>query len=693
MSSAEADLNASDQLAMSEDINDLDRLFAACERQNGMLINEDGMQAYENEHGQVQHVDVEAKEDVAIAAEIAAVDLAKRLDSLSVEHVTNIRRSISEMVESKINATAQKTSTYCAQLATNHHEYLDMMEHMSAKVEPPIPFTPFDAFSEAEREDLLEKGADAKSLEGRVIRNWQARSLPPLQFPNIHLPVSIECDGADTSKSGSSIPGRAVWPMAQSVVDKDFWLAKANARNAAMGIGSTPGKLGRELQRARGKIRTTRWKHPSERARVEKGIKALKGLELARKFARSGAPKPPIAPLLQPAYSLLDGTVSATVANRYQGHAGRSNLATDMKILKAKCDQYPKEIIAYRERRSKHDKFVAAREQTLARNKAIALDSIKYLGTHHPDRGLWMRNMEPIRAKISAAFKPPSFADPVMPKSTLLSRREENAKAAASNVLHHKHMGEFYKAQSGLNLDAVAIGERRIERMRLAADRAAQDAFSADRSAFANCQPTADRIYEAEREEAMAVVVRAREEELKEEHAMQAKLAEQIAKQKEAEANARIPLWLKEEKHANEVGRRARAKKTKDVMERIHTRQAIKDLEEQERKAMKEAAQQTKGTLERFYAQTKCLIAKARAYTKSIKIRTVPAVKENGANSYFNIIMRSGMRSDISDEQMNGTFEDVDGDVNVSVRGSASKKQPKKQPKPRAKPRAKKLAA
>ncbi len=677
--------NASDELVTTEEINDLDLLFRDCERQNGILVNRDGIQAYEDEHGQVKHVDVEAQEEAEIAAEIDTVDITNRLDGLTVEQVTDVRRSISELVGSKINATAQKTSDYCAQLATHHGEYLDFMEHMSAKVEPPMPLTPFDVFAEAEREKLLNKGVDAESLEGKVIRNWQAQSPPPLEGLNIHLPLSIECGDVGASLSGSTIPGRAVWPSAPSVVDKKHWLNVADARNAAMGAGSTPGKLGRELQRARGRIGTSRWKHPSARDKVQAGIKALKGLELARKFARCGAPKPPIAPLPPPTYALWDGAGSDTVANRYRGPDGRKTLGLDMKKLKEKSDKYPQEIAEYKERRAKYDKLVATRNQTLIKNKGIALDSIKYLGKHHPDRGLWLRNMEPIREKINVVFKAPSFADPVVPKSTVLSRREENVTAAELNVNHHEHMNAFFKTGNALNLGTAAIAERKKDRMRMAADHAAQAAFATDPSGQDQAEAW---VAAATRQTKMAMLVRAREEELEKERAMEAKADAKIAKQKEEEAKARIPLWLEEEEEANKAGREARDKKRKKVMERIATRQAIKDLEEEERKAMKAAAHQTKGTLERFYAQTKYLIAKAKTYAKSIKIRTVPAVKDNGPNSYYNIIMRSAMISGISDEQLNQAFEDVDGDVNVAVRGSASKKPAKKPRAPRKKPAA-----
>ena len=705
--------DASDELVTTEEINDLDLLFRDCERQNGILVNRDGIQAYEDEHGQVQHVDAEAEEEAAIAAEISAVDLTKRLDKLNV---ADVRRSISELVGSNVNMAVQKTSGYCARLATDHNEYLNMMEVMSAKVEPPMPLTPFDVFAEAEREKLIKNGfhvpkkewthgddgwvlrpKPAPPLEAQVVRNWQAQSLKPLKGLNIHLPSSIECGDVGASLSGSTIPGRAVWPSAPSVVDKQDWLNKANTRNAAMAAGSTPGKLGRELQRARGRIGTSRWKHPSARDKVQAGIKALKGLELARKFARCGAPKPPIAPLPPPLYSLMDGVVrhddirdangevhKKTVAARYKGPNGRQNLVEDRRALKAECDQYPQALRDYKERRAKYDKLVTARNQTLIKNKAIAMDSIKYLGTHHPDRGLWLRNMEPIREKINVAFKAPSFADPVVPTSTLLSRREENVTAAASNTHHHEHMDKFFKTGNALKLSTAAIAERKKERVRMAADQAAQAAFATDPSAFANCEPTAEAIAAAARQKKMAVVVRAREEELEKERAIQAKLDAWVAKKEEEEAKARIPLWLEEEAKANKEGREARDKKKQVVMERIATRQAIKDLEEAERKAMMEAAHQTKGTLERFYAQTKYLIAKARTYARSIKPRTVPAVKNKDPNSYYNIIMRSAMISGISDEQLNQAFEDVDGDVNVAVRGSTSKKPAKKPTKPRA---------
>jgi len=695
---------------MTEEINELDLLFRECERQNGILINRDGIQVYEDEHGQAQHVDLEAQEEAAIADEINAVDLTERLDKLDV---TDVRRSIMEMLGSKVNVNAQRTSDYCAQLATNHNEYLDMMEHMSAKVEPPLPLTPFDVFAAAEREKLTKNGTDAPkkewvhgddesvlvpkpapSLEAVAIRNWQAQSLKPLEGFNIHLPLSIECDGTDTSKSVSAMPGRAVWPSAPSVVDKKYWLNVADARNAAIGAGSTPGKLGRALQRARGRIETSRWKHPSARDRVERGIKAVKGLELARKFARSGAPKPPVAPLPPPTYSLLDGVIhdddirdangeihKKTVAVRYLGPDGRKNLVADRKALKAQSDKYPQELRDYRERRATYEKLVAARNQKLSRNKMIALDSIKYLGIHHPERGLWLRNMEPMRKKINVTFKAPSFATPAVSASTLLSRREENVTAAASNAHHHEHMNEFFKKKKVLDLGAAAIAERKKERMRIAADHAAQSAFATDPSGRDQAEAW---VAAAARKEKMAVVVRAREKELEREQAMQAKIDAHLAKQKEEEAKARIPLWLKEEDDANKAGREARDKKKKDVMQRIATRQAIKDLEEEERKAMKAAAHQAKGTLARFYAQTKYLIAKARTYKESIKTRTVPTVKEKNPNSYYNIIMRSATISVINDQQLNQAFEDVEGDVSVAVRGSASKKPAKKPTKPRA---------
>ena len=82
------------------------------------------------------------------------------------------------------------------------------------------------------------------------------------------------------------------------------------------------------------------------------------------------------------------------------------------------------------------------------------------------------------------------------------------------------------------------LAERKKERVRMAADQAAQAAFATDPSAVANCQPTAEAVAAAAREKKMAVVVRAREEELEKERAVKAKIDAWVAKKEEEAAKA-----------------------------------------------------------------------------------------------------------------------------------------------------------
>ena len=647
-----------DNLVNANSLDALESALGGCRDANGVLVDEYDLVAIEGQRG-LQFLD-EDTDEAQHATDDAVV--STRLQALSVTDIEDSRAAIERFsLTGGLDTNAHKISTLCMQLAESRTEYAHFMTVMGDKVEPPVPLSDLEVFlvHETKRRVNEEGARDGTELRSQLTKEWMATSLKPLPFPQVHLPVSIECGDVGASLVASAIPGRPRWAVGTSVVDKAKWHVTAKAHNASIGVTNEPTKLGIKWKRGRhtrGFKSTKPFKFPLARKRVAEGLKALKGLQLARKYATFGPPKEPKKPVEPKEPDEED--------NKYKGVEGRKALGKAKTAYQENRVQYEKDAAMYKEDMVVYTRAVDIREKTLKNNKKSALKYIEYLGVHHPKRGLWMRASAPVRSRVDVTVKAPSFAEPVAVKEpTVIALRCANVEAAAANVTHRTFMDGQLAAERAAGFLAQDLLWRKGERDRTILDRAAQASFRADRAAKAALRSTHETTTVA------AALALEKQQQRAIEQKAQAELDANIEKMLADAKEARKPLWLEEEKAANESGIKARDAK-KERLDKMHKdRQDLKDLEAEELKAHHEAVKTAAGSVDRFLAHGRLLIIKAKQKAKLIKLRNVPKVKSRGVKGFFNIITNGNPATlaATSDAHMNETFEDVDEDVSVNV--------------------------
>ena len=622
----------------------LNQALGDLEAASGVLCYEDDMPAVVQ--GANGNLDVIHQNDAESPVDAAAIDVTRRIESLTVDDLEAARRSIETMQDSGIGAGALKTSFWIARLAATREEFAHMLTVVGDKEDPTKQWSGFDVFVEEKYKLAVEDGKPpGPELMGDLVSEWG----PKWQYLPPRPPCPMNYDVAMAYEKA----------MKFLVLDKKEYDDLAKKRNKAALEMNVQFKFGRRKMG----VAKTSWKYPVERARLGAAIKAMRELDEARRYALHGEPKLPKKPV-EPAMVWCASSV-------FKGIEGRQKLREAKEAYEANLIEYKKDVKFYEERVGRHESLCTARKNTLKKNERVALKAISFLGVRHPDRGQWLRVTEPIRTRVMLPLNPPSFAAPAVKPTTMLDRREANVKAVAAASKERSFAGimerlEQAKIASG---DFGAARSVKVppltdeERARVVHDRAAQAAFRESRRS-----PALKALAEKQKE--------AREKEKKKQEELDAA----IAKRQEEESKAKVVPWLDEEKKENEKGRKA-IKENKRRIEKIaKDKRDLAALQRDEDAAFDKSNEvmdnSESTTFERILAKTRLLIAKAKKYSKTIRARKVPKVKSKGDKGYFNILMNGSgaMRSNITNEQVHETFEDVDDDPVVALQGSSSTK-------------------
>lgn len=619
----------------------LNQALGDLEAASGVLCYEDDMPAVvQGPNGQL---DVVHQNDAAEPIDAAAIDVTRRIENLTVDDLEAARRSIETMQDSGIGAGALKASFWIARLAATREEFAHMMAVVGDKEDPIKQWSGFDVLVEEKYKLAVEAGKPpGPKLMGDLVGEWGPKwqYLPPRPPCPMNYDVAMAYDNA----------------MKFLVLDKKPYDDVAKKRNKAAMEMNVQFKFGRRKMG----VAKTNWKYPVERARLGAAIKAARELDEARRYASHGEPKMPKEPI-QPAEVWCASSV-------FKGIEGRQKLREATQAYEADLIEYKKEVKFYEERVSRHESLCTARKNTLKKNERVALKAIAFLGVRHPDRGQWLRVTDPIRTRVMLPLKPPSFAAPVVKPTTILDRREANAKAVAAAPKEHSFTGIMERLEAAKIASGDFGAARSVklppltdeERARVVHDRAAQAAFRESRRS-----PALKALAEKQKE--------VREKEKKKQEVLDAA----IAKRKEEESKAKVVPWLEQEKKENEKGRKAIKDNKRRIAKIAKDKRDLAALEQEEDAALDASNEvmdnSESTTFERILAKTRLLIAKAKKYSKTIRARKVPKVKSKGDKGYFNILMNGSgaMRSNITNEQVHETFEDVEDDPVVALQGSS----------------------